>query len=533
MPAQGAVARNGGIHDLAKGSFARRQIGRCRLAGSQPCAHLRPGSGQVRAIGRFCSGRHMPSPVTNGIPTRDRAPFVLICALLTLCFASGGDSQHGGGAVMLAELLALPVLLFAAANLWRSDVRPSRLAVFAFALIPAIPLLQLLPIPGWLWSLPSWRAQLQQDLAAAGVGDPLHRWSLAPAATERALWLLLPASALFLAALPLQRATLRWLLRVVIALAVLNLVLAIAQLGLAQDSFLNPYPEFPPDLGGVFANHNHQATMLAIALVLALAALLDVLTRTDAPGRPRGPRIWLFAGLALLFAMALPMAGSRAGILIVIVPVLAVVLSSGLMPRGHRGTPVIWLTVVTVLALALVSVFAWVQSESAIEAQRWAFNRDTLALALANSPLGSGVGSFVPVFQQGTETALQMDTFANHAHDEYPQWWLEAGWLGVGAIALALAALGRAVCYLLRLPGGSSLRSAGLAAAIAILVIALHSAVDYPLRTPALMALCGLLAGIIVAAAAQARAGACAAVDAVPERALRPCDRPRGRRGER
>lgn len=450
------------------------------------------------------------SRATDVIPARDRASFALVCALLTLCFVGGGDSQHSGTPVMLAEWLALPVLLFAGANLWRSDARPPRLAVIAIALIPALPLLQLLPIPEWLWSLPSWRAQLHHDLAAVGVGDPLHRWSLTPAATERAVWRLLPASALFLAILPLHRTTLRWLLNAVIALAVLNLVLAIAQMGAAQDSFLNPYPEFAPDLGGVFANHNHQATVLAIALVLALAACLESWARGDAqPERARGWRTGLFAGLALLFAIALPMAGSRAGILVVVVPALAVVLSAGSAAagraRGRWGARAVRLAAVVVLALAVLGAFGWMQSESAIEGQRWSFNRDTVALALANAPLGSGIGSFVPVFQQGTQTALRMDTLANHAHDEYPQWWLEAGWLGVCAIALALIALARAVRDLLRLPTGSRLRSTGLAAAMAVLVIALHSAVDYPLRTPALLALCGVLAGVVVSAAGQAR----------------------------
>jgi hypothetical protein len=48
----------------------------------------------------------------------------------------------------------------------------------------------------------------------------------------------------------------------------------------------------------------------------------------------------------------------------------------------------------------------------------------------------------------------------------------------------------------------SGSRRRGLAAAMAILVLFLHSSVDYPLRTPALLAVLALMTGILASAAA-------------------------------
>jgi len=54
---------------------------------------------------------------------------------------------------------------------------------------------------------------------------------------------------------------------------------------------------------------------------------------------------------------------------------------------------------------------------------------------------------------------------------------------------------------LLRMRAGSTARVCGIAAMTGIGVIALHSTVDYPLRTQALMAVFSVLCGIAVGAA--------------------------------
>ncbi|HQV73332.1 MAG: hypothetical protein WAR01_08185 [Dokdonella sp.] len=94
-----------------------------------------------------------------------------------------------------------------------------------------------------------------------------------------------------------------------------------------------------------------------------------------------------------------------------------------------------------------------------------------------------------------------MNAYVNNAHNEYAQWWLEGGVMGVLVMLLALAVLARALLGLLRMRAGSTARVCGIAAMTGIGVIALHSTVDYPLRTQALMAVFSVLCGIAVGAA--------------------------------
>ncbi|MCR6702433.1 MAG: O-antigen ligase family protein [Dokdonella sp.] len=93
-----------------------------------------------------------------------------------------------------------------------------------------------------------------------------------------------------------------------------------------------------------------------------------------------------------------------------------------------------------------------------------------------------------------------MRDYVNHAHNEYLQWWLEAGVpalvaMALAAVALALTARGLALRR-------AAQRADGVAALIALLAILAHSTVDYPLRTPALLAVAAALAGMAAAEAA-------------------------------
>src|SRR5690606_29904039 len=113
-------------------------------------------------------------------------------------------------------------------------------------------------------------------------------WSLTPAATLRGALSLLPAVALFVAALGVDTATQRRLLVLCVALPVASLVLGFLQLGAPQDSLLNPYPEWAPAMNGTFANPNHQGTAMLVGLGICLAFAVGALgSRDDTTGKPR------------------------------------------------------------------------------------------------------------------------------------------------------------------------------------------------------------------------------------------------------
>ena len=78
-----------------------------------------------------------------------------------------------------------------------------------------------------------------------------------------------------------------------------------------------------------------------------------------------------------------------------------------------------------------------------IEELRGIMRSATLALAGLHLPWGSGIGSFVPAFQQALPDTLLLPTYINAAHNDYAQVWLESGIAGLLAAIFCFAALAR------------------------------------------------------------------------------------------
>lgn len=471
----------------------------------RPPRHLEPNG----------NARHRSPHIHRGEDSSARDWPLLTLALTTLviCFITGGSSARTGLGVSLAELLSLPLMAFA---FWRirkgQRMARSRAALIAAAAIALLPLLQLLPLPESLWLLAPARASLREDLALFGIHDLSLRWSLAPEETERNFYLMLPALALFLVPLALRRKALPMLLWWPVGLALFTLLLAFVQLGMPQESFVNPFPEYEPSLSGVFANKNHQACALAIGLVLALARMIAVFQKPAAYPWKHAAQ-WLCVLLVAALVLVLPLVKSRAGLLVAMVACGALLMASGpLSPhrwKASRAARASALLAVAVLAVGIWGSFAWMQSEveTGKADDRWSTITATLRLGLDNAPFGSGFGSFVPMFEQATEGSLMRSGYINNAHNDYAQWWFEGGVPAIATLLLSLGVLIVSVRRLLQQPETSASRRTGIAAACALLVLLLHSTVDYPLRTPALMAMAGLLAGLVVATSLPAQAG--------------------------
>ena len=428
--------------------------------------------------------------------------------LLCVAFVSGGSSQEDNAGMLIARLLAMPVLLFA---LWEAQRRgvlgQSRLSLAAFAFVFSIPLMQLLPLPEWLWVSAPARQLLQHDLAEAGVSNIQYRWSLSPAATERDVLSLLPAAALFVAAITLGAEAHRRLYWLVMALAFFSVVLAVAQMGAGQDSILNLYPQWVPAMGGIFANPNHQAATVAIALVLAISMLLDARSRARRGERVRA-LVWIFSALIVAFVLIVPMIGSRAGPILSIVSAATVALCSGVIPaervREHRSTQLILCLAAAVLLVGIYAAFNWTTGAK-IDVMRSTLTRQTVSIGNAHAPLGGGFGAFVPLFDQGVDDSLLGGEYINNAHNEYVQLWLEGGAVALAGMVTVFTWLAFSFRRLLSLNPKSSSRKRGVAAATAMLVIIFHSWVDYPLRAPALMAVFALLAGVLAGSVAMGK----------------------------
>jgi O-antigen ligase len=427
-----------------------------------------------------------------------RLQWPMAAALLALCLVLGGGQGTVGDA--LCQLLAVALILL---TLWRSESEPGAALprVAWLALLPLLlPLVQLLPLPDALWASVPARAGIADQLATAGV-EPATRLTLAPFGTATALAWLMPAVALFLATLQFDTAQRLRLVAIFIGVTLVAIVLGVAQLAGGVDSPLYFYAMTNNGSAvGFFANRNHFASQLAVALPFLMIGTATWWTlRRDAD---ESAWLWLVAGIGLsvLVILALALVQSRAGLLLGMVGI-ALVLPALLGTRRRRGTK--RLVAVSFALGLLVSVqfalFGVLQrfEVDPLEDARFRFAGLTMQAAQEHAPLGAGLGAFRRAFEP-YDVESPMNVYINHAHNDYAELWLEARWLALAlALPLAIAFLAGAWRAWRRHDEGPRERLLARAASIGLLLLALHSFADYPLRTSAMLATAGLLAALL------------------------------------
>ena len=452
-----------------------------------------------------------------------RALAGLAAAVLAAALLLGGGTPQGlpGDAIVIALGLVLGVAL-----VWAWPARAlarHRLELGLLAGVLILPLLQLIPLPPALWTRLAGRAVLAADQATAGIGAHWAPLTLDPAGTWRAWLALLPGAALFVTALVLPRRALERLTLLIPLLALAGALLGFAQLAGGPDSPLRFYAYTHRDSAvGFFANRDHFSDLLNVGLLLA-AAWLIALWQRHAPRREL-PTLAIAGGSLLLATLlvGLMLARSRAGVGLGLVGLTGI---GVLAWRAGQDRPrlirrvllVLLIAVVLALQYGLYAVLSRLQQDPFDDA-RWWILRTTLAAARHYGPLGSGFGSFVHALPQFQTRATLIPQYVNHAHDD----WLELGMEGGIPAALLMAAfvLGwlwrSAQAWRAPRPGRAS-ADARLqpdadplavllprAAAIAVLLLLIHAAVDYALRTLAIEATLAILCAWLARAATPA-----------------------------
>jgi hypothetical protein len=414
-------------------------------------------------------------------------PYTGFVVVLALLFGGGGDQ---GWADAVVQLAALPLLAWALFKLTPSQLgRSGRWAIVLLCAIIALPLLQLIPLPPSLWSSLPGRGEIASAYAAAGMALPWLPLSLDPSATWLGLLSLLPATAIFLAIVSLGQRSRRILIVLIFIVVFANVVLDVQQIIGGPSSPLRFYAFTNLDRAvGFFANANHNAAFLysAIPFVTAWAIGLVLDHR-----RNRAIGLVFLALLIVAIIIGMTTTQSRAGMALLFVAGLFGLLLAWRHNRGQSGRRLLRFAIgANVVALILAFQFGFVAFMQRAEGQgladiRWPVARITSQAAIANLPFGSGFGTFVPVYDRFAPPTLLAPSYVNHAHDD----WLEL-WLTGGAPAIVLA-----VCFLAWLAASSfKLWSSGQteapvldlalsqAAPIVIVLLLLHSVVDFPLR---------------------------------------------------
>jgi len=428
-----------------------------------------------------------------------RSQFALACLVLCAAVVLGGGQGTLGDSVVQALSLGLIGLA-----LWRHHGHAGvQLPAWAWiAAIPLLlPLLQLLPVPDALWGWPAERTRIAAEWSAAGV-EPVTRLGLVPIGAERALAWMLPGVALFLTGLQLSARQRGMLAAVFVVLACITAVLGLAQLAGGNDSPLRFYQITNTGSAvGFFANRNHHASFMAMALPFVLVgAVWWVNERREADA---SQALWLVAGigLAALLIAGIAIANSRAGLALGLLG-LALAVPAALSLRRRAGVRrVLAVAIVVGLALGvqfgLLGVMQQLQRDP-LQDDRFRTTPLVLEAARQNAPLGSGLGSFRQVFET-YEGKVTNPEYINHAHNDAAELWLTGGWLTL-VLAVPLAAAFAWAGWSAWRPGGSGSRGGKALRQVAwtaLLLVLLHSLVDYPLRTTAHLALFGLLAAFL------------------------------------
>ncbi|QDH72464.1 O-antigen ligase [Brevundimonas sp. M20] len=419
--------------------------------------------------------------------------------LLALSFVFGGASREHALRLALVELAALPLLVMSADRLLRSgEWKSHRFALGLLGAFIAIPLIQLIPLPPAIWTSLPGRSEMVLALELAGIQPAWAPLTVTPDLTWQSVLAILPPAAMFLAVLGSSQAQTARMLAFYLVAAVVSVLLGAVQLASGDTRFYLWATTAAGSVTGFFANRNHLATLLLACLPFAAVFGAAVLRRRSEQRLP----LWFGALFMGLVVVGLAAIRSRAGVIlfgpIAVASLLAAWIAAG---RGRPGPGLIALTggvaaaIGAVAILALPPILARFDVQSAPEGR---FEGWPIVASAADSwlPVGSGIGSFDAVYRS-VEPLDQLDpTFFNHAHNEYLETWLEAGWFGAALIIAFLIWYGRRLWAAWR-AGPSRERDLQRAASIALLTMLVHSGVDYPLRTAALAVLFALCAAIL------------------------------------
>ena len=428
---------------------------------------------------------------------------IAMVVLLVFSFAFGGASRVHALRLAMVELAALPLLAIVGIHLQKwSAWREHKLILGLLAGLIALPLLQLVPLPPAVWSALPGREQLSLALSLAGMQPGWSPLSMTPDRTWQFFLALIPPVAMFLAAALASHDLRRQLIYLALGATTISILLGGLQIASGGHFYLWPATR-GGGMDGFFANRNHHATLLLAVLPFAAALAGATLRRGSSRGQTA---LWLGALFIGLVVVAIGVVQSRAGVILIgpalVLSGLATWIASG---RRRPGAAFLGLAAVVGLAIAAVGVFAMApildrfdpNSPAEGRFENWPYVAEAAQTYL---PVGSGLGSFDPVYRS-IEPLDRLDpTYFNQAHNDYLETWLETGWMGMVLVLVFLAWWGRRSWACWRAPAS---RSADMqrAASAAILMILVHSAFDYPLRTETIAVLFALFAAILEGAA--------------------------------
>jgi O-antigen ligase len=417
----------------------------------------------------------------------------------------GGASAAGIAANALLQLIAVLIIGWYAVRSapavtgWRSFWICAVIAVLVVAL-------QLAPLPAAMIDQIPGRAAIAGGYHLLGLAPGWEHISLDSDATIASALSLLPPFAVAAATLQATKPSRDLAVLTMLALIVVEIALGALQLTSGGRYYFYENTNATSAVG-FFANANHMATLLLVGL--PFVAALGGAARSST-GRRRDQPALLALALFFILCLGVLLNGSVAG-LGLLLPAAG---AGYLVYRRRRDQPIpSWVVVALVVVVVLLIAFAVFGplhdrlldkkfSEADPTTRRTSYTV-TAHAAMNFFPIGSGLGTFVPVYQFHESLARVTSVFVNHAHCDYLEALLELGALApLLLFAFVIWFVRRATVVWRGEEPGYSLARAG---SIAVLIVMAHSLVDYPIRTAAIASIFGFALALMAAPEAIVR----------------------------
>jgi O-antigen ligase len=425
-------------------------------------------------------------------------PFWALSAFLILTFFTGGASRADVHSLIILRPAAV---IFCSIALWSlrwNHINKNRFLFGMTAAIFALVVSHLIPLPPSIWGAIPGRAIITELDKAAELGAIWRPISMVPPATWNVFYSLFVPLAVLLFGVQLtqdERFRLIWLL---IGFGLMSGFVGILQVIGDPHGPLYLYRVTNNGAAvGLFSNRNHQAILLAMLFpMLAVFASTGILNETQMKVRN-----YIAVAAGVIIIPLLLITGSRAGLITGALGFVAAffiyqkpAIASG-RNRKASTNGVSWfggaiaiiilvsLTFLLSRAEALQRLFVGSQAEE-LRFQLWPH---IAKMAWTYFPFGAGIGTFVEVYQIDERYDFLSPTYLNHAHNDWLELFMTAGLPALLLLVIATFAIVRfALNTLKNMPKDNPIilyYSLGLTI---IMIGALGSISDYPLRTPAM-----------------------------------------------
>lgn len=425
---------------------------------------------------------------------------VLYVTYLGFMVLGGGNSLPTQTILSVQTVASSIILIIALLRLAQHGFpsKLSKLSAFLAAAALGLILIQLIPLPQGLWQLLPDREMIFRNFVLLGETPGKMPFSLTPEYTGWAALSVLPFMAGFLGALTISPRHFIICGLVIMACTAVGVVLSLLQIEQGGSSPFYLY-ESEATIGvGTYNNRNFFAAQLYTSIVIAGMVLGQL--RQSHRGRLIMETVFTIAYVGIVLA-GLALSGSRSGILLgmLAIPVaLFVTQKYGAENFTLRNSSAI--IVLTLMGLFIVGqssmlgLLRLANNDIVDKSRLMIFERSVNVLS-HTFPAGGGFGSFVPLYQQ-YETPRMIDPgIINHAHNDWLEIAIEGGLAGMILEAFFIIIVMRVLLKNWWPNGVGQHMPFQRGAIMAVLLLCVHSVVDFPLRTPAMMTLFAFCCG--------------------------------------